>query len=1138
MPISESLHERLSQLAPDMHLEPLRQSVTAEDYVSALRAAGTGADRQACTSIDYELLSWALAWMTVHPIAQDSVGSHRTRTQKPKASWQRLTSRSKIVPSGAGDEQIVVFRCVRTDLRTRGLASICLDRPVQMSHEARRAVEAGVPAPAAGEQLALTAVCPADAPLAAQLPAGEIFTLVSERGGTGHGGDVRVHRLSPGHPAFPGLKASAARFIPEGTVIRAVYGGKVLLFESEFRPTESHGCMYALDSNVSVPAGPDGKRPRLVYDATLLATVSGGAAPLMNSCKNNGRAGCRMVEMVLWREDVHGVMRAYASFFLPVAVRDIAPGEEVTWDYGDKYRFGRSTSVASNCTGGVAGKEEPGAIGCGNCERERHPAAASVYCDCCDMPACVCAAPIHRCGSCDAHLCRFCLTRWSPGERALVRQQLQTGSYQAVTTVGEGERRCVSLMAGMHMSLHPAVPLAFRIDEVEWTGSMSLWVLDTGREVFWLPAQGEAACPGDFVYHGELTEDGTPAGYPDMWHKAGPAASQCPWSPGVADTELKKLGDGEVRVASIPGATVCGRDGRPHPTPELAFLLAGAELPRDTERVAASVLRAALRAAAAEQMLDIVCVPPHPGHELLGASATRDGQQVLVVEYAPGGEGVVVVAADATVSTVPLESFRAAYTLRERPRRVWPVDDLVGQRVQKEFDAGTFKGRVVFRWTQRGMRYYRVLYDDGDSEDLSREEVQDICLLTLQHKDGRVRRHADARSASPEHGGGDEPAGAATLPAWKPFACGSRPHPPPKRPAAAHPARPAPKKRLLKSWEQRSTCTAEAARAAGEESARPVSAEPPADPDLPHALAERRQQDAQELARRQRRDNATSTSREQTVRVPEPEGRASRMPPKRSVDAEKLQLHLRAEDYRRSAEDHRRSVEALQQDLSTSNDRIAAAEAREAASADRVKELEGAMERLQRQHKQELAQARQQMEAVSFDLAALVERQRQPALMEVETRYNEALEDVGRFIKREVAQPAVQEMYRHAENMALALQSAQQELDECQGKLRAALDRPTITVRQHTHAAEGEAPWTEFRTMSRDDVATLCAENETYLKRNFRLVQDLEARDKTISQKVVAIRDLELEVDTLRATVASARQLATQMQSVTERRRS
>lgn len=59
-------------------------------------------------------------------------------------------------------------------------------------------------------------------------------------------------------------------------------------------------------------------------------------------------------------------------------------------------------------------------------------------------------------------------------------------------------------------------------------------------------------------------------------------------------------------------------------------------------------------------------------------------------------------------------------TMKRTMTSIIQNDDLVGKRIRKKFDDGNMYDGIV---TKLGREYYKINYDDGDSEDMTREEV-------------------------------------------------------------------------------------------------------------------------------------------------------------------------------------------------------------------------------------------------------------------------------------------------------------------------------------------------------------------------------------------------------------------------------
>ncbi len=53
----------------------------------------------------------------------------------------------------------------------------------------------------------------------------------------------------------------------------------------------------------------------------------------------------------------------------------------------------------------------------------------------------------------------------------------------------------------------------------------------------------------------------------------------------------------------------------------------------------------------------------------------------------------------------------------------------IGRKVAKQFEDGVYKGEVISKTGKRGRCLYKILYEDGDGEDLNEKEFKEACML-------------------------------------------------------------------------------------------------------------------------------------------------------------------------------------------------------------------------------------------------------------------------------------------------------------------------------------------------------------------------------------------------------------------------
>jgi hypothetical protein len=57
------------------------------------------------------------------------------------------------------------------------------------------------------------------------------------------------------------------------------------------------------------------------------------------------------------------------------------------------------------------------------------------------------------------------------------------------------------------------------------------------------------------------------------------------------------------------------------------------------------------------------------------------------------------------------------------------VTEHIGRKVAKQFEDGVYKGEVISTTGKRGRFLYKILYEDGDGEDLNEKEFKKACML-------------------------------------------------------------------------------------------------------------------------------------------------------------------------------------------------------------------------------------------------------------------------------------------------------------------------------------------------------------------------------------------------------------------------
>ena len=74
------------------------------------------------------------------------------------------------------------------------------------------------------------------------------------------------------------------------------------------------------------------------------------------------------------------------------------------------------------------------------------------------------------------------------------------------------------------------------------------------------------------------------------------------------------------------------------------------------------------------------------------------------------------------------------------------AEALVGRQLVKEFDEGEFKGEVVKTWVSKaGTRFYSIVYEDGDKEDVLFSELKGLLVPEEGGEEGEDKNEANKR---------------------------------------------------------------------------------------------------------------------------------------------------------------------------------------------------------------------------------------------------------------------------------------------------------------------------------------------------------------------------------------------------------
>jgi hypothetical protein len=77
----------------------------------------------------------------------------------------------------------------------------------------------------------------------------------------------------------------------------------------------------------------------------------------------------------------------------------------------------------------------------------------------------------------------------------------------------------------------------------------------------------------------------------------------------------------------------------------------------------------------------------------------------------------------------PIEFSEMIVAQEPTDKDVPDVTQDIGRRVAKQFVDGVYKGEVISKTGKRGRFLYKILYEDGDGEDLNEKEFKKACML-------------------------------------------------------------------------------------------------------------------------------------------------------------------------------------------------------------------------------------------------------------------------------------------------------------------------------------------------------------------------------------------------------------------------
>ncbi len=92
---------------------------------------------------------------------------------------------------------------------------------------------------------------------------------------------------------------------------------------------------------------------------------------------------------------------------------------------------------------------------------------------------------------------------------------------------------------------------------------------------------------------------------------------------------------------------------------------------------------------------------------------------------------------DSDEDDVPLSQIIAQEKLKitETVTEMTVGQDSIGRKVAKRFEAGVFIGEVISVAGQRGRHLYKILYEDGDGEDMNEKEFLQACAMFRNKED-------------------------------------------------------------------------------------------------------------------------------------------------------------------------------------------------------------------------------------------------------------------------------------------------------------------------------------------------------------------------------------------------------------------